>query len=66
MALISGDPVKPVLLTALLSMPDGYRIPPHSHPTDELVEVKQGVFLVPDDHLDQDHGSLHHALRETE
>jgi quercetin dioxygenase-like cupin family protein len=27
-------------------MPDGYRIPPHFHPADEHVEVKQGTFLV--------------------
>jgi quercetin dioxygenase-like cupin family protein len=27
-------------------MPDGYQIPAHSHPTDELVTVKQGTFLV--------------------
>ena len=29
-----------------LSFPDGYRIPPHFHPTDESVRVRQGVFLV--------------------
>jgi hypothetical protein len=28
-----------------LRMPDGYRFPPHFHPTDETVEVKQGTFL---------------------
>ena len=27
-------------------MPDGYKIAPHTHPTDEIVEVKQGTFLV--------------------
>jgi mannose-6-phosphate isomerase-like protein (cupin superfamily) len=27
-------------------MPDGYKIPPHFHPTDEVVEVKEGTFLV--------------------
>ena len=27
-------------------LPDGYRTPPHSHPTVERVEVKQGTFLV--------------------
>jgi mannose-6-phosphate isomerase-like protein (cupin superfamily) len=27
-------------------MPDGYRMPPHFHPTDERVEVKQGTLLV--------------------
>lgn len=27
-------------------MPDGYRMPPHFHPTDERVEVKQGTLLI--------------------
>jgi hypothetical protein len=27
-------------------MPDGYRMPPHFHPTDERAEVKQGTLLV--------------------
>jgi quercetin dioxygenase-like cupin family protein len=27
-------------------MPNGYRIPPHSHPSDEHVEVKEGTLLV--------------------
>lgn len=45
MAVVSGDPFKPVLLTVLLAMPDGYKMPPHFHPT-EHVEVKQGTFLV--------------------
>ena len=39
MAVVSGDPSKPGLFTIRLSMPDGYRIPPHFHPTDEAVEV---------------------------
>jgi len=26
-------------------MPAGYKIPPHFHPTDENVEVKEGLFL---------------------
>ena len=46
MAVISGDPSKAALFTIELSMPDGYKIPAHSHPTDELVTVKQGTFLV--------------------
>jgi hypothetical protein len=29
-----------------LSFPDGYKIPPHFHPTDENVVVKKGTFLV--------------------
>jgi quercetin dioxygenase-like cupin family protein len=27
-------------------MPHGYRMPPHFHPTDERLEVKQGTLLV--------------------
>jgi quercetin dioxygenase-like cupin family protein len=46
MAVVSGDPSKAELFQVELSMPDGYKIPPHFHPTDEVVEVKEGVFLV--------------------
>lgn len=46
MAVVSGDPGKAVPFTVELSFPDGYRIPPHFHPTDEAVEVKKGTFLV--------------------
>lgn len=46
MAVVSGDPSKAVPFTIELSMPDGYKIPPHFHPTDEAVEVKKGTFLV--------------------
>jgi len=45
MAVVSGDPSKAGLFTVELSLPDGYRFPPHFHPTDEAVEVKQGTFL---------------------
>ena len=46
MAVISGDPAKAAPFTVELSLPDGYRLPPHFHPTDETVEVRQGTFLV--------------------
>jgi quercetin dioxygenase-like cupin family protein len=45
-AVVSGDPAGPGQCTIQLSMPDGYRMPPHFHPTDERVEVKQGTLLV--------------------
>lgn len=45
-AVVSGDPAAPGQSTIELSMPDGYRMPPHFHPTDERVEVKQGTLLV--------------------
>jgi hypothetical protein len=46
MAVVSGDPSKEGAFKVELSMPDGYKIPPHFHPTDETVEVKHGTFLV--------------------
>jgi quercetin dioxygenase-like cupin family protein len=46
MAVVSGDPSKAELFLIELSMPNGYKIPPHFHPTDEVVEVKEGTFLV--------------------
>lgn len=45
MAVVSGDPTKTGPFTIDLSMPSGYRIPPHSHPTEEKVTVKSGIFL---------------------
>ena len=45
-AIVSGDPTSSGQSTIELSMPDGYRMPPHFHPTDERVEVKQGILLV--------------------
>ena len=45
MAVVSGDPTKTGPFVVQLSMPDGYRLPPHFHPTDETVEVKQGTFV---------------------
>jgi quercetin dioxygenase-like cupin family protein len=46
MAVVSGDPGKAGPFTVQLSMPDGYKIKPHSHPTDENVTVVKGTFLV--------------------
>jgi quercetin dioxygenase-like cupin family protein len=44
-AIISGDPGKagPYVLRA--KFPDGYKVPPHWHPTDENVTVLQGTFM---------------------
>ena len=39
-------PPRPGPFTLLVSMPNGYRIPPHSHPSYEHVEVKEGALLV--------------------
>jgi quercetin dioxygenase-like cupin family protein len=46
MAVVSGDPTRAGAFRIQLKMPDGYRIPPHSHPTDEMIEIKQGTFVV--------------------
>lgn len=45
MAVVSGDPTKAGPFVVQLALPDGYRLQPHFHPTDETVEVKQGTFL---------------------
>jgi mannose-6-phosphate isomerase-like protein (cupin superfamily) len=44
MAVVSGDPTKAGPFTIQLNMPNGYRIMPHFHPTDEHVAVKSGHF----------------------
>ena len=46
LAVVSGDPTGPGESTLLLSMPNGYRIPPHHHPGYEHVEVREGRLLV--------------------
>jgi quercetin dioxygenase-like cupin family protein len=45
-AVVSGDPTRPGEFTLRVSMPDGYRIPPHSHPGEEHVEIHEGTLLV--------------------
>jgi quercetin dioxygenase-like cupin family protein len=45
-AVVSGDPTSPGEFTLLVSMPDGYRLPPRFHPSDEHVEVREGTLLV--------------------
>ena len=45
-AVVSGDPTAPGASSFLISMPNGYRIPPHFHPSPAHVEVKEGTLLV--------------------
>jgi quercetin dioxygenase-like cupin family protein len=45
-AVLSGDPRGPGESTLLISMPNGYRIPPHFHPSYEHIEVRKGTLLV--------------------
>jgi quercetin dioxygenase-like cupin family protein len=46
MAVESGDPGKAGRFAVRLEFPNGYRIPPHSHSTAEMVRVRQGTFIV--------------------
>ena len=45
-AVLQGDPSKPEPFTVRLEFPDGYKVAPHFHPTDEHVTVIKGAFLV--------------------
>jgi quercetin dioxygenase-like cupin family protein len=46
MAVLQGNPAANELFAVRLRFPDGYRLPPHTHPTDEHVTVLQGSFRV--------------------
>ena len=46
MAVLEGNPAGTGEFTVRLKLPDGYRIPPHTHPTDENVTVITGAFKV--------------------
>lgn len=46
MAVVSGDPSREGQFRVELSFPDGYKIAPHFHPTDEVLTVQEGTFLV--------------------
>ena len=46
MAVLQGDPSKAGEYTVRLKAGDGYKIMPHSHPTDETVTVMKGTFVV--------------------
>ena len=45
-AVLYGDPGKEGLFIARLKMPNGYKIAPHTHPTDESVTIIQGSFAI--------------------
>ena len=45
MAVLQGDPSTANEFTVRLKLPNGYRIPPHTHPTIENVTVLSGTFL---------------------
>ena len=44
-AVMEGDPGSTGTFTLRLKLPNGYRIPPHTHPTIENVTVLAGTFL---------------------
>jgi quercetin dioxygenase-like cupin family protein len=46
MAVLEGNPGSTGLFTVRLRFPDGYRIAPHVHPTDENITVISGTFAV--------------------
>ena len=46
MAVLEGDPTSAALFTVRLRLPDGYKLAPHTHPTDENVTVISGTFRV--------------------
>lgn len=43
-AVLQGDPSKKGVYTVRLMVPDGYKIPPHTHPTTENVTVVSGAM----------------------
>lgn len=44
-AVLQGDPGSTEPFTIRLRFPNGYKIPPHTHPTTENITVLQGTFL---------------------
>jgi quercetin dioxygenase-like cupin family protein len=46
LAVLYGDPGKDGLLVIRAKLPANYRIPAHSHPTDEVVTVLSGTLFV--------------------
>jgi quercetin dioxygenase-like cupin family protein len=45
-AVLTGDPRKAVPYVMRVKLPDGYKVPPHYHPTDENVTVLKGLLMV--------------------
>jgi len=56
MAVVSGNPGKKGMFTLQLKMPADYAVPPHSHPTNEVVKVVSGkLHYGMGDKLDMSH-----------
>ena len=45
-AVLAGDPRKAGPYVVRAKYPDGYKVPPHWHPTDENVTVIKGTFMM--------------------
>jgi hypothetical protein len=45
-AVLMGDPTKAAPFVIRAQMPDGYKVPPHWHPSDENVTVIKGTLMV--------------------
>jgi hypothetical protein len=43
-AVLEGDPAKPGPFVFRVKVPDGYKVPPHTHPKAERVTVMSGTF----------------------
>ena len=46
LAVMFGDPAKAAFVSLRAKMPAGYKVPPHSHPTDEHVTVLSGALTL--------------------
>src|SRR5262245_2947791 len=45
-ALLTGNPTKAVPYVLRAKLPDGYKVPPHWHGTDENVTVIKGTLMI--------------------
>jgi hypothetical protein len=45
-AVLTGDPTKTVPYVLRVKLPDGYKVPPHWHPSDENVTIIKGTLMV--------------------
>lgn len=45
-AVMFGDPTKSGPYVLRVKLPDGYKVPPHWHPTDENVTILQGTMMI--------------------
>jgi quercetin dioxygenase-like cupin family protein len=46
MSVLYGDPAKEGVFVMRLKLPANYRVPPHTHPVDEIVTVISGEFNI--------------------